>query len=224
MLVSGGLDGKINFWNTHTDMNRLILSLPGHQDGVICLSQSTFNNKTVIISGGYDNIVKVWNPIDANSKLVTSFIGHESWVNSVTSSKLHKKEVAVSAGNDNKIKVWNILCSEKLLKAWNPVGIGSKKLLMTLTGHVDSVTSVITANWSELGNNKEFIISGSKDGTIKIWDPEAELTKVVCSFKIKNGPVKCLSDYVYNGEVAIVSGSLTSIDIWKKSSPEFKEG
>jgi len=213
MVVSAGEDSKIKVYRAF--LKEELVTLSGHQGIVKTLHVCSFNNTTYIISGGYDNMVNVWNPLNANCNLVMGLSGHDSWILCLTFTKLNGKEVIVSGGNDNKIKVWNPLFSEKLLKTWNPIGKENKKLLMTLYGHKDSVTSLATVRWSEFGKNKEFIMSGSNDGTIKIWDPSIDL-KEICSITIGKGPVRCLTDYVLNNEVAIVSGGNTDIEVWKK--------
>jgi len=213
VIVSGGLDGKIKIWSSN--LKEELITLPGHENGVFCLNSCDFNGTNYIISGGFDRIINLWNPLDANNKLINSFTGHESYILCVTSLILNGKEVIVSGSNDNKIKVWNALCSEKLLKAWNPIGKENKKLLMTLFGHHDAVTSLISVKWNEFERNKEFIVSGSLDGTVKIWDPAADLREI-CSIKVYFGPIYCLTDYVYMNEIAIVSGGDKEVIIWKK--------
>jgi len=162
-IISGSDDKKIKIWDLSTF--ELIKTLKVHTDDVISVVVSGIINvsdefgniisKQYIISGSSDTTIKIWDL--STFELVTTLKGHTYAVYSVAVSGKY----IISGSRDKTIKIWDL---------------STFKLVATLEGHTNDVNSVVvssvfnTAN--KFGNNisKQYIISGSRDRTIKIWD------------------------------------------------------
>ncbi|GAU25139.1 hypothetical protein TSUD_363090 [Trifolium subterraneum] len=127
----------------------------------------TVGNNT-LFAGGEDGVISAWRgSSDANSpfKLVASLRGHAKSVVCLTAGCLDKR--LFSGSMDHSIMVWDLDTFE---------------CKMTLNGHTDTVTSLIS--W---GN---FLLSSSLDCTIKVWAESEEKTfHVAYSHNVENGIV-----------------------------------
>ena len=98
--------------------------------------------KNKLISAGKDKVIRIW---DYNMcKCEKMMTGHLDLIRTLDIQNVN----LVSAGMDYKIKLWDL---------------ENTKLIYTIDeAHTRSIESVIFA--------KDFFISGSKDGLIKIWN------------------------------------------------------
>jgi len=101
----------------------------------------------ILASGSWDSTILLWD-IENGKQLVDPLIGHTEIVNSVAFS-LDGKLLA-SAGSDNLIFIWDVTTGKQIGKPLN--------------GHKDNVTVVVFSP-------KGILISGSSDGSIRIWEP-----------------------------------------------------
>jgi len=163
-IISGSYDRTIKIWDLSTF--KLVTTLEGHTDIITSLVVSSVENTTdlsdnigkqYIISGSYDKTIKIWD--FSTFKLVETLEGHTNWINSVAVSKDNK--YIISGSSDDTIKIWDL---------------STFKLVATLEGHTSAVMSVAVSDIintpDKFGNNigKQYIISGSDDKTIKIWE------------------------------------------------------
>jgi len=168
-IISGSFDKTIKIWDLSTF--KLVTTLEGHTDWINCVAVSSINNTTdkfgkqYIILASDDKTIKIWDL--STFKLVETLEGHTNSVNSVAVSSINNttdkfgKQYIISASDDKTIKIWNF---------------STFKLVASLEGHTNGINSVAVSDiintTDEFGNNieKQYIISGSRDGTIKIWD------------------------------------------------------
>jgi sterol desaturase/sphingolipid hydroxylase (fatty acid hydroxylase superfamily) len=115
-------------------------SLEGHGDLVYCVALSADGQR--IASGSFDESVRVWDAASGEQKL--SLKGHKGAIYSVAFSA--DGGAIVSGGLDRTVRVWD-------------AGTGAER--DCFTGHTDSVLSVACAG--------ERVVSGSQDGTMKVW-------------------------------------------------------
>ncbi len=77
-------------------------------------------------------------------------------------------------------------------------------MILVLKGHNDSVSSLSTLSFNE----KSFIISGSHDKTIKIWNPNLNKNNEVVSIMGHQDQIFCVTAFPNTkGELALASGS-----------------
>ena len=175
-IISGSMDDTIKIWDMSTF--KLIKTLEGHTDSVnsvaviSSIEKATNLPKHYIISGSADKTIKIWD--FSTFKLVETLEGHTTSVWSVAVSDKY----IISGSADTTIKIWDLSTFE---------------LVETLEGHIDIVNCVVVSGiintTDEFGNiiSKQYIISGSDDETIKIWD--ISTFKLVKTLKKHTGAV-----------------------------------
>ncbi|MDQ3928338.1 MAG: WD40 repeat domain-containing protein [Chloroflexota bacterium] len=143
------------------------------------------------IAGATGETILIWNGQTLHPLPQYFFVGHKGEVNSVAWTADGSR--LASASDDGTVRLWNASAvgGDEVLRhpeeagavkgvAWSPDmkhvvsgaaggqvyiwDVESKKIVQTLTGHNDQVTSV---DWSPDGTR---IASGSSDQSLKIWD------------------------------------------------------
>ncbi|KAJ1569861.1 POC1 centriolar protein A [Nowakowskiella sp. JEL0078] len=201
-IVSGSADKTIKIWNAHTA--REIKSLFGHGKNVHAVALSDDGSK--IVSGSADFTVKVWEAI--TGKLLRTLDGHMGAVMSVAVSR--DGYIIASGSKDFTVKLWTATVEGDLRHT--PLIILSKEEReiivnsVTLKGHTGIVTAV-TFDRSE--NN---IISGSEDGTIKVWDTKS--CTEISTIKAHECAIKSIA-VSHKGNFIVSCGSTDrSVKIW----------
>jgi WD40 repeat protein len=145
-IISGGWDGKIIVWNNVGDryVEEQVIQSSNMQVYSIAIS----NDFNWIISGGWDNTIKLHN-LSTSETIVLE--GHPNQINSVAISDSQKW--IASGSTDGSIIVWKKL------------GEFNYEKTIVLNGHTQSVNSLAILN-------DKYIISGSWDKTVKLWDIE----------------------------------------------------
>ncbi|CAG8754400.1 17715_t:CDS:2, partial [Racocetra persica] len=145
-------------------------------------------SELMFASGSEDGTVKLWNlkgpislkPTDVpDIEPTITYRGHTAAVNSVViSSEQHR---CYSASMDSTIRVWNLPPQKRdnygpigkfLLSEFNPYFIDSPLNFTTYIGHTDAIWDLRLFPICNL--NTQFLASASADGTVKIWNTEAE--------------------------------------------------
>jgi WD40 repeat protein len=168
----------IKIWNAST--GELLKSLDGHSEPVV--SASWNHDDSLIVSGSWDKTIKIWDGV--TGELLKTLEGHSGWVQAVSWN--HDGSRILSASDDHSIRIWNAgtgeleeIVSETanvVTIAWNPdetrivsgggTGIRVRKGWKKETKKKSWCT--ILSEWNPVDSTR--IISGSGDGTIKIWD------------------------------------------------------
>jgi WD40 repeat protein len=142
-LVSGSADGTIRIWDP--DERTELGRLEGHTDWVRSVGWSP--DGTRLVSGSADGTIRIWDPNE-------------------------RTELGVSKATPTGSGRWG---GHPMAPGWfpgrtmGPSGSGTpneRTELGRLEGHTDGVRSV---GWSPDGTR---LVSGSNDGTIRVWDPE----------------------------------------------------
>lgn len=141
-LMTGSWDKTIKVWDTTTW--QFLETLPGHRAGVLSVQYSPDGRQ--VLSGGFGAELHLWD--SAHSKLSGSFVGHTDLVRSVAFLPDGKR--MVSGGGDRALRLWDV---------------STKKLLLSLPGHGGEIDSL-----RSLPSGRVEVISGSQDGSIKLWN------------------------------------------------------
>lgn len=159
-LVSGSGDRTVRIWDVYNGQCSLTLSI---EDGVTTVAVSP--DGSLIAAGSLDRTVRVW---DANKGYLVERLdssneygnGHMDSVYSVTFTN-QGKEIA-SGSLDRTIKLWSLKDLDK-----QPSSVSKSNCEVTYVGHKDFVLSVCCTP------DDEFILSGSKDRGVIMWDKES---------------------------------------------------
>lgn len=187
LIVSGGLDGKVRIWNVADGKelhafgeNLEVTDVAFSPDGkrVLCAARNERKK----------DVLQIWDY--SKEKLREEIEGHSQRINTVAYSPDGK--MIASGSGDNTVKTWYARNgrdiqsykagkNDVLAVSWSPNSdyvaaglswdsnilvwdVARDKLVKTLAGHGDWVNAVL---YSPDGRN---IISGSRDGSIRIWD------------------------------------------------------
>ena len=181
-FASGSNDAEIKIWDYKN--KKIYKTLKGHDD---CILAMILLKDKKICSGSADLSLRIW-----DWKLGTcifSFKGHEKWIKCLC--QLDKDDVIVSGADDMKIKIW------KKIRNGNNIN-NEWKVIKEYIGHKHSIRTLCKIN-------EDTFASGSFDGSIKIWNLnaneaihslEGHKSYVISVIKIKNGDlVSCSNDH-----------------------------
>ncbi|KAH6905713.1 WD40-repeat-containing domain protein [Coprinopsis sp. MPI-PUGE-AT-0042] len=145
IVLTGSDDMTIKAWDWEKGW-KCIQVYEGHTHYIMSLS---FNPKdaNTFISACLDRTIKIWSL--ASSSPNSTLEAHDKGVNYVDFYPGSDKPYLTTCGDDKTVKVYNYL---------------SKSCVQTMEGHTNNVSFAI---WLE---GMPVIISGSEDGTIKIWN------------------------------------------------------
>ncbi|MHA1989340.1 MAG: serine hydrolase [Candidatus Hodarchaeales archaeon] len=202
LLATGASDGSIKIWNISS--GRSIYSLQRHLYGVIALDFSPSGE--ILASGGIDNKVNLWNISTGNLIKTIQFNPHGildlKW--------LPDGELLAVGGGEWMSDVHH---TNDLTKILQLINITSGKSVKSFIGHKDTITSL------SFSKNGSFLISGSWDNTVKLWN--VETGEEIKSFN----HTKYVMDVEFSiDEKSIISGSMDkTINIWEIDSGTIKK-
>ena len=157
-LVSGSDDKTIKLWETAAPpLDTCLTTLRGHSRQINCILLLSEQNQ--LISASSDRTIKLWSI--RTSQCLATLTGHSKSVACLLLIKSADREndLVVSGSADTKLKIWHIR---------------TLKCIATLGGHENTIDSLalVKNNKSRARNEnekREFVASGSADGTVKIW-------------------------------------------------------
>ncbi|HKO61762.1 MAG TPA: caspase family protein, partial [Pyrinomonadaceae bacterium] len=132
-------DKTIKIWSTK---GALLKALKAHAGAITALAFSPDGKK--LASGSQDKAILIWDV--ATGEIVDSF-SSGGWVNALSFSRDGSK--LASGGDDGLVQLWTIAQS---------------RLLKTLSGHRDNVSSAV------FSDDDKLLITSSWDSSIKLWD------------------------------------------------------
>lgn len=145
IVLTGSDDMTIKAWDWDKGW-RNIQIYEGHTHYIMAIS---FNPKdaNTFASACLDRTVKIWSLTSSAANFTMD--AHDKGVNYVDFYPGADKPYLVTCGDDKSVKVWDYL---------------SKSCVQTMEGHTNNVSFAV------FHPNLPIIISGSEDGTIKLWN------------------------------------------------------
>ncbi|MBU6399292.1 MAG: hypothetical protein KGS61_03155, partial [Verrucomicrobia bacterium] len=170
-LAFGGRDGRIRLWDPVR--GKLVRELTGHTAAVRSVRFSP--DGAELCSGSADQTIRVWRLHDgraAGTIITPAKVNAVAWV--------RRGAQIASAGDDNVIRLWSLPSASGAAGNGPPPGP-----VRQLTGHSQPVTCL-----DALGLEGNELVSGSRDGTVRVWD--LETGKQVRELK-QGGPVTAVA-------------------------------
>ncbi|KAE8270045.1 hypothetical protein A4X09_0g2285 [Tilletia walkeri] len=144
LLLTGSDDMTIKLWDWDKNW-RHVQTFEGHTHFIMNLAFNPKDSNT-FASSCLDRTVKVWSL--GSSQANYTLDAHDKGVNYVEYYHGSDKPYLITTGDDRTVKIWDYL---------------SKSCVQTLEGHTSNVSYAI------FHPSLPLIISGSEDGTIKLW-------------------------------------------------------
>eukprot|EP00698_Gefionella_okellyi_P012220 TRINITY_DN3280_c0_g1_i1.p1 TRINITY_DN3280_c0_g1~~TRINITY_DN3280_c0_g1_i1.p1 ORF type:complete len:482 (-),score=65.29 TRINITY_DN3280_c0_g1_i1:960-2366(-) len=170
-LASGSGDSTVRIWDTNTQTPQT--TCKGHTQWVLCVAWSP--DGTRVASGSYDGTVRIW---DAETGRAVSVLkGHKKWITGLSWEPYHKNPRCVrvaSSSKDGTVRVWDTV---------------SGHCKLSISGHTGAVSCV---RWGGEG----LIYTGSYDRTVKVWDSEGKLVRVLEGHGHRLNHLALSTDYV----------------------------
>jgi eukaryotic-like serine/threonine-protein kinase len=142
-LATGGRNGAVKVWDTHTGAK--LFEVAGHSGSVVAIAYAP-DGKTLATAGG-DKTIKLWDAAKGGPKLTLA--GHESGVYGIAFAPTGR--YLASGGWDHTVRLWDLDSGSQLAK---------------LEGHTQDVWSVAVNPEGSL------IASAGEDQMVRIWNIE----------------------------------------------------
>lgn len=139
-VASVGEDGTVKLWDTQ--QGRLLKTLKGHEEMTQAIAFS--RSGKLLASSGKDKTLRVWDVATGNCLRALASPSEATALLFGLNDRFW-----VTAHSDCNIKIWQT---------------GSDRRIGQLTGHSDLVNAIA------LSPNGQFLVSGSEDKTVKIWN------------------------------------------------------
>ncbi len=177
-LATASLDATVRLWDITNPGSPTLLGEPIDHEGSRVFSVA-FSSNGKILASAYEKWVTLWDVTDLNSaRFLSSLETHDDLVFSVAFSPDDK--TLASATIEATIQLWDnselIRLNFTDLDATDPI---TPTLFATLDGHTGSINSVVFAH-------DGLLVSGSDDGTIRLWPTIENLANVACQQTLRN--------------------------------------
>jgi WD40 repeat protein len=142
-LITGSKDRTARIWD-FSNLNDPITKIEEHEDFVRAVAGSPVTD-TLFLTGSWDNTIKLWN---LKGERLQNFEGHTSDVSSLDFSDSGNE--FISASSDETVRIWRIDGGE----------------MPSIIQHDQSIRAAVYSP----GKAPEFILTGCKDGTARLWE------------------------------------------------------
>jgi mitogen-activated protein kinase organizer 1 len=162
-----------------------VLTNPGSTPSPINALTFSSGSGQYILTGSSDRNIRLWNP--ATSKLIQTYSAHGYEVLDLAVSSDNSKFVSV--GGDKIVFIWDVSTAQTLRR---------------FSGHAGRIESCALGGEGGDGGGESVVVTGSFDGTVKIWDLRSKSTQPIMTFNEARdavSAVEVLGHRIYAGSV-----------------------
>ncbi|CEP08254.1 hypothetical protein [Parasitella parasitica] len=191
-VFSGDVDGLIHVWDAQS--NQYVTSLNAHKKHVSCLTR----HNHLLASGSSDTTIAIHHIITFEQSNVLE--GHEGPITCLVfapSTTSDSEGLLISGSTDRTIRIWNIVDNTCLR-----ILHGQENTIISLAFCASIPLEYCQSEadtWSVKNNKAGYIISGSSDRNIFVWDLKSSILEdtpqVINSIMGTNGPVTAMAVY-----------------------------
>lgn len=235
-IATASNDQTAKIWDAAT--GELLLTLEGHEDQVKAVAFSP--DGSLVATASHDQTLRIW---DARSAaLLHTLTGHGKKVQGVIFSP--DGERLASSSVDGTVIIWDVASGRQRLTlkghrapveglAFNQDGSllatasddGTAKIwhavsgdeLLTLTGHTDKVKTIAL---SPYGNGAR-VVTGSKDGTVRIWEISDVRSQSFVTTRILRGHSDEVGGVAFSrdGTLLVTASEDGTAKVWDMTNP-----
>ncbi len=191
ILFSGDSSGTVIVWDTGE--GKKLTKFSAHSGPVTAMTLHPDGKH--LVTGGRDRNIKVWDW--GTGKVVNAFSGHTGTINTLKFPD--DPALLYSGSSDGSVKIWK----------WDDT---EKPIQDTLFDHKRSVTNIA------LHPNNKWMITGSLDETIKIWNLDTK--RVIQELTLVEGPITTLA-LSSNGRRLVAGYRKDRVRTWKLDKSAF---
>ncbi|AIO00374.1 hypothetical protein LPMP_301460 [Leishmania panamensis] len=163
LCVVGSADHGLRVFDLWTmrELKMLYTKTCGHTEWV---TACRFLSDRRVISGGMDSKLCLWSDvIRGGPARCVDLLGHTSSISQIEVNERHGRSIAMSASYDRTIRIWELN------------GAAGGRQVGCLSGHKGPVTQF---SWLDTE-----VLSGDRQGTVKVWDVETAQCHLTASSK-----------------------------------------
>ncbi|XP_011876149.1 PREDICTED: U3 small nucleolar RNA-interacting protein 2 [Vollenhovia emeryi] len=164
-LYSASEDRSVKVWNL--DDMAYVESLFGHQSAITSID--ALSRERAITSGGYDGSIRIWKIVEESQLIFNA----KSSGNSIDAVKLINEENFFSGGDDGQLCLWGCMKKKPLCTILEAHG---KDEANSQPMWISSIATLL---------NTDLVASGSRNGTIKLWQCGENFRSLNLLFEVK---------------------------------------